>query len=102
MFRFKCGKELGRIACAEFMIDAEIAAEILDDSIYRLAIFEQLPDPGAAFIQLQVNPIFDMKQESLFADGCGYDLRRSREDGVSFGHRFELTGDQNSAISIRV
>ena len=89
MFGFECGKELGGIARARFMLDIEIPAEIFDDPLYRFTFFEKLPDSAAAFVQFQVHPIFDMKQECLVADDCGYDLRRSREDSVEFRHRLE-------------
>jgi len=102
MFGFKCGKEFGRIARAQFMLDVEVSAEIFDDSIHWLTLFEKLPDSAATFVQFQVNPIFDVKQKCLVADGCGYDLRRAREDSVSFGHRLERRRDRCDAISSRV
>jgi hypothetical protein len=75
------------------MLDVEVATEIFDNPVYRLALFEKLPDPAATFIQLQVDPIFDMKKKRLIADCGGNDLRRSREDGVKFRHRLEERRD---------
>ena len=75
VFRFERGEELSGITRSQLGIDIKVTSQAFDDGIDSLAIVDQFPNPAAAFVQLEVNPVFNMKQEGLVADGSRHDLR---------------------------
>jgi len=75
VLRFECGEKFSGIAYANCGIQIEVMDQIFHHVIDRVPIIEQLPDATAAFIQLEVYPLLDVKKKRLVADRGGNDFR---------------------------